>query len=43
MIGFSVGDIVKLLEQIPVWKALVTLPKRVKELEEKSRPSRGRH
>lgn len=29
----SASDIVKLLEQIPIWKAISTLPKRVAELE----------
>jgi hypothetical protein len=29
----SVSDILKILEQIPVWKALVSLPKRLGELE----------
>jgi hypothetical protein len=29
----SVSDIAKLLEQIPIWKAITTMPKRVAELE----------
>lgn len=29
----SVSDIAKLLEQIPIWKSLVGLPKRIAELE----------
>lgn len=33
MIGVSVSDIIKLLEQVPGWKAVVGLPKRLAELE----------
>jgi len=33
MISLSVSDIVKLLEQIPIWKAVTGLPKRLAELE----------
>jgi hypothetical protein len=33
MIGISVSDIIKLLEQVPGWKAVVGLPKRLAELE----------
>lgn len=29
----SVSDILKLLEQVPIWRSLVTLPKRLAELE----------
>ncbi len=29
----SVGDILKILDQIPIWKALREMPKRVAELE----------
>jgi endogenous inhibitor of DNA gyrase (YacG/DUF329 family) len=35
MIPVSVSDIIKILEQIPIWKAVVGLPKRVAELERK--------
>ena len=33
MIPISVSDIIKLLEQIPIWKAIRELPKRITELE----------
>jgi hypothetical protein len=33
MIGVSVSDIIKLLEQVPGWKAVAGLPKRLAELE----------
>jgi copper chaperone CopZ len=33
MIGLSVSDIIKLLEQVPGWKAVVALPRRLAELE----------
>jgi hypothetical protein len=33
MIPVSVSDILKILDQIPIWKAVVNLPKRVAELE----------
>jgi hypothetical protein len=33
MIPISVSDILKILDQIPIWKALRELPKRVTELE----------
>ena len=33
MIGLSVSDIIKLLEQVPGWKAVAGLPKRLAELE----------
>lgn len=42
MIGFSVGDILKLLDQIPVWKTLATLPKQVRELEARIAALEGR-
>ena len=35
MLPVSVSDILKLLEQIPIWKAVAGLPKRVAELERK--------
>lgn len=35
MIPISVSDILKILDQIPVWKTLRELPKRVTELEQK--------
>lgn len=35
MIGVSVSDILKVLDQVPGWKAVMGLPKRVKELEER--------
>lgn len=37
MIGVSVSDIVKLLEQVPGWKAVIGLPKRLAELEARVR------
>lgn len=33
MLPLSVSDIVKLLEQIPIWKSIVGLPKKIAELE----------
>ena len=33
MIPISVSDILKILDQIPIWKAVRELPKRVAELE----------
>ncbi len=33
MIPLSVSDAIKLLEEIPIWKAVAGLPKRVAELE----------
>lgn len=33
MIGVSVSDIIKLLEQVPGWKAVAGLPKRIAEIE----------
>lgn len=33
MIGISLGDLIKLLDQVPGWKAVAGLPKRVAELE----------
>lgn len=33
MIPISVSDVVKILEQIPIWKMLRDLPKRVIDLE----------
>ena len=47
MVPLSVSDIVKLLEQIPGWKAVIGLPKRLAALEarvtalEKGGPSRS--
>ena len=37
MVGIpvSVSDMLKLLDQVPLWKSLVALPKRVAALEEK--------
>jgi hypothetical protein len=35
MIPISVSDVIKLVEQIPVWKAMAGLPKRIAELERK--------
>jgi hypothetical protein len=35
MIGVSVSDIIKILDQVPIWKTLRELPKRVADLEEK--------
>ncbi len=32
-IPFSISDLVKLLEQLPVWKAVKALPERLAELE----------
>lgn len=43
MIGFSVGDIIKLLDQIPLWKMVSALPKRVKELEERVAALEGKN
>ena len=33
MISLSVGDILKVLDQIPLWKAVAILPRRISELE----------
>lgn len=33
MVTFSVSDILKLLDQIPIWKSLATMPRRLAELE----------
>ena len=35
MIPLSVSDVLKLLDEIPIWKAVARLPKRVAELERK--------
>ena len=35
MIPFSASDIIKLLEQLPIWKAVVGMPKRIAELEKR--------
>jgi hypothetical protein len=35
MIGVSVSDILKILDQVPVWKTLTALPKRLRDLEER--------
>jgi hypothetical protein len=35
VIGISVSDILKLLDQIPIWKTVSQLPKRVSALEER--------
>jgi hypothetical protein len=35
MIPLSVSDAIKLLDEIPIWKAVAGLPKRVAELERK--------
>ena len=35
MIGVSVSDILKVLDQVPGWKAVMGLPKRLKELEDR--------
>ncbi|MDH2311454.1 hypothetical protein [Methylobacterium brachiatum] len=35
MSGISLDDIVKLLNQIPIWRSVSALPKRVRELEER--------
>jgi hypothetical protein len=35
MIPLSVSDAIKLLDEIPIWKAVVGLPKRVADLERK--------
>lgn len=35
MIPLSVSDAIKLLDEIPIWKAVTGLPKRVAELERK--------
>jgi hypothetical protein len=35
MIPISVSDVIKLLEEVPIWKAVVGLPKRIAELERK--------
>lgn len=33
MIPVSVSDLLKILDQIPIWKSVVTLPRRLTELE----------
>jgi hypothetical protein len=35
MIPISVSDVIKLLDEIPIWKAVAGLPKRIAELERK--------
>ena len=35
MIPLSVSDVIKLLDEIPIWKAVAGLPKRIAELERK--------
>jgi hypothetical protein len=35
MIPISVSDVIKLLDEVPIWKAVVGLPKRIAELERK--------
>jgi hypothetical protein len=35
MIPISVQDVIKLLDEIPIWKAVAGLPKRIAELERK--------
>ncbi|KQP02635.1 hypothetical protein ASF26_14495 [Methylobacterium sp. Leaf93] len=35
MIGVSVSDILKVLDQVPGWKAVMGLPKRLQELEDR--------
>jgi hypothetical protein len=35
MIPVSVSDVIKLLDEIPIWKAVAGMPKRVAELERK--------
>jgi hypothetical protein len=35
MIPISVSDILKILDQIPIWRTLAALPRRLKELEDR--------
>ncbi len=35
MIPISVSDVIKVLDEVPIWKAMVGLPKRIAELERK--------
>jgi hypothetical protein len=42
MLPISVSDIVKLLEQVPIWKSVVGLPKRLAELEARVAALEGR-
>jgi len=35
MIPFSVSDLIKLLDEVPIWRAVAGLPKRLAELERK--------
>ncbi len=35
MIPLSVSDILKILDQIPIWKTVSSLPKRIAELEQR--------
>ncbi len=35
MIPFSVSDLIKLLDELPIWRAVAGLPKRLAELERK--------
>lgn len=42
MVSISVGDLVKILDQIPIWKAVSGLPKRIAELERKVEALEGR-
>jgi hypothetical protein len=35
MIPLSVSDVIKLLDEVPIWKAVAGLPKRITELERK--------
>lgn len=35
MIGISVSDILKILDQIPIWKSLREIPKRMEALEQR--------
>ena len=42
MLPVSVTDILKILDQVPGWKAVMGLPKRVKELEERIAALEGR-
>lgn len=37
----SVSDIIKLLEQIPLWKSLATMPRRLTELEARVKALEG--
>lgn len=38
----SVSDILKILDQVPVWKTLTALPKRLRDLEERVAKLEGR-